>query len=160
MTDNADRLSVELVIAEANGQPVAAAIIAQYGDRAIYLHGGSDHEYRALMAPHLLHWRVMQRARAAGQKIYDMGGVAPEEPERANSKSQTANRANAFAIRHSLIADSLVHPWAGITRFKMGFGGDAVHYPPAVDVVIDSFKYQIYQLGRKLNRSFYFNYAS
>jgi len=121
------RLRVEIAIAERLGHPVAAALVAHYGDRAIYLHGGSDYEQRNLMAPHLLHWAVMQRAAGAGQAVYDLGGIAPD--------------------------DAPNHPWAGISRFKRGFGGTPIDYPPAVDVVVNRGMYQLYQFGRRLNRS-------
>jgi len=120
------RLRVEVALAEYHGQPVAGALLAWWGTTCIYLHGGSNYEQRSLMAPHLLHWTAMQRARDAGCATYDMGGVAPE--------------------------DEPNHAWAGISRFKRGFGGQTISYPSAVDVVLRPFAYQTYTLGRTLRR--------
>ena len=145
----ADCLTVEIAIAESEGQPVAAALVATFGNRVIYLHGGSEYEQRSLMAPHLLHWSIMQRAHAAGLNVYDMGGIAPGEPETRNQKPET-NPVSSFKFQ---VFRSAPHPWSGITRFKQGFGGEAVHYPPAVDVVVNQFAYWLYNLGRRLNRS-------
>jgi lipid II:glycine glycyltransferase (peptidoglycan interpeptide bridge formation enzyme) len=147
-------LTTELAIAEANNRPIAAALIAHYGDRAIYLHGGSDYEQRVLMAPQALHWAIMRRARDAGAMVYDMGGVAPTEPARSEKQAvsgATCRKPQPLTPHPSpLTTDS--HPWAGITRFKRGFGGVAVEYPPAVDVVVNRTMYAVYQLGRKLSR--------
>lgn len=120
------RLSVEVALAEHNGKPVAGALLAWWGKRVIYLHGGSDYQHRALMAPQLLQWKAMQRARDAGRTTYDLGGIAPENQPH--------------------------HPWAGITRFKLGFGGTPVDYPLAVDIVLNPFFYQSYTLLRSLRR--------
>lgn len=69
--------SNELFIAELGGQPLAAAIVNCYtpSATATYLHGGSSRRHRAAMAPHLLHWRVMQEVRRRGLAWYDFGGV-------------------------------------------------------------------------------------
>ncbi len=148
-------LTVELAIAEHENKPIAAALIAHYGTRIIYLHGGSDYTQRNLMAPYALHWAIICRARDQGATVYDMGGVAPEAPGQANSKQQTANSEDVLpeAVRRSPFAVRSLHPWAGISRFKQGFGGHAIHYPPAVDVVVQSTMYRVYQLGRRLHRS-------
>lgn len=100
-------------LAECQGIPVAAAIVAYHGDTATYLHGGSSYAHRAFMAPHLLHWQAMRDAKAAGMRWYDWGGI---EPPAASRKLQASD-------------------WLGMTRFKMGFGGEAVHHPPMHDLV-------------------------
>ena len=118
---------VEVALAEHDGVNVAGALLGWWGDTVIYLHGGSNYERRSLMAPHLLHWTAMRRARDAGKTIYDMGGISPD--------------------------DQPNHPWAGISRFKLGFGGNPIDYLPAVDVVLNEFSYKVYGLARKLRRS-------
>jgi lipid II:glycine glycyltransferase (peptidoglycan interpeptide bridge formation enzyme) len=40
--------------------------------------------------------------------------------------------------------------WPGVTRFKMGFGGETVTYPGTFDLVFDKFWYQLYNLGKKI----------
>jgi lipid II:glycine glycyltransferase (peptidoglycan interpeptide bridge formation enzyme) len=39
--------------------------------------------------------------------------------------------------------------WPGVTRFKFGFGGDVVEYPPAVDIIYKPAWYKIYRLAKK-----------
>lgn len=106
-----------LYLAEHGGVPVACAIVASYSDTATYLHGGSSYEHRALMAPHLLHWQAMRDAKAAGRQWYEWGGIAPQSIE--------AQR------------------WDGMTRFKMGFGGEAAHHSPMQDLI---FRPRVYKI--------------
>lgn len=42
--------------------------------------------------------------------------------------------------------------WPGLTRFKRGFGGMEVSYPPAYDVVFKPAPYAFYRLQRRLRR--------
>jgi len=108
----------KLYIAEHDGAPLAAAIVAHYGDTATYLHGGSSYEHRQHMAPHLLHWTAMRAARDAGMRWYDWGGTSPPRAGMENGEWRMENS-----------------DWAGITRFKCGFGGEAVHHSPTRDLV-------------------------
>ena len=67
----------ELFFAEYERKIVAAAIINFYKPTAAatYLHGASSREFREVMAPHLMHWRIIQEAKKLGFKHYDMWGV-------------------------------------------------------------------------------------
>ena len=100
---------LELFVAEHEGQALAGALVAFTPTRATYLHGASTSEKRELMAPHALHIDIIRAARERGCSEYDFWGVAPPDagPE---------------------------HPWAGVSRFKRGFGGRDVSYLPAYDV--------------------------
>lgn len=70
-----DDFSNELFFAEYNGVVVAAALINFYQGTATYLHGASSNEHRNVMAPHALHWRIMQEAKARGCTHYDFWGT-------------------------------------------------------------------------------------
>ncbi|MFH1193737.1 MAG: peptidoglycan bridge formation glycyltransferase FemA/FemB family protein [bacterium] len=70
-----DSYGNEIFIAYFNNQPVATAMVNFYGDTATYLHGGSDEKYKALMAPHLLHWEIIKTAKSRGTRFYDWWGV-------------------------------------------------------------------------------------
>lgn len=119
-------MRVRLHVAEYEGRPVAAALTAEYGDTVTYLHGASLDADRRVMAPHVLHWEIMRAAKAAGFAKYDFWGVAPEGAEN--------------------------HPWAGITRFKTGFGGDRVSYLGAWELPNGRFWYRVYRLAKSLRR--------
>lgn len=122
-----------LYFAEHEGAPIATALVAYHGDTATYLHGGSSHAHRALMAPHLLHWTAIRDARTVGCRWYDFGGVEPHaDPSHSTGRGSCKPQAGQ--------AQSIQHPesgadWSGITRFKAGFGGEAVHHPPPMDLV-------------------------
>lgn len=67
----------ELFFARMDGVPVAAAMVNFYRPSGIatYLHGASGRAYRDVMAPHLLHWHIMQEARRRGFRMYDFWGI-------------------------------------------------------------------------------------
>lgn len=114
----------ELAIAEIDGQ-VAAVHLMIYADGiATYTHGASKNEFRSAMAPALLYWKTILRAKEKGMVHYDFFGVAPENaPED--------------------------HPWSGITRMKIGFGGKRVSYAGAYDFVVNEALYTMFNMTRK-----------
>ncbi len=130
-TDGKTRPVARLVFAEHDGRILAANLMVYFGETATYLHGASSRERREVMAPQLLHWKAMQDAKAWGFTEYDFWGVAPE---------------NLPAGRQGAVD----HPWAGITRFKRGFGGRYVAYPGTYDLPSNRFWYSLYALVRKL----------
>ena len=67
-------INTELFLAEFEGKSVAGGLMLIHGETYYYLHGGSDHEYRNLMAPFALHWYLIKQANARGFKLYDFGG--------------------------------------------------------------------------------------
>ena len=107
-----------IFFAEYQGMRLATALVVYFGRRATYFYGGSLARYRRVMAPCLLHFEIMRRAKARGLEWYDLWGVAPEdEPE---------------------------HPWANISAFKRKFGGVEVHLVPTLDLVYDQAAYDEY----------------
>lgn len=40
--------------------------------------------------------------------------------------------------------------WPGLTRFKLGFGGEVIEYPSAIDIIYRPAWYKVYQLAKKL----------
>ena len=109
-----------LYAAEYRDTPLAAALIMFHAGTATYLHGASSNEHRELMAPHLLHWHIMQDAKAAGYATYDFWGIDDKNPY-----------------------------WAGITRFKRGFGGSEFSYSDSYDIISSGMWYGAYRVARK-----------
>jgi len=108
----------EILVAEFEGQPLAALMVFALGKRAYYLYGASTDEERNRMPTYLLQWRAMQWARERGCTEYDLWGV-PDADE-ASLEAQ-------FETRH----DGL---W-GVYRFKRGFGGEVKRAAQALDRV-------------------------
>lgn len=88
-----------------------------HGTTAYYLHGGTSSSERSVMAPHALMTHCIAEALTLGASAFDFGGMS-SDPE---------------------------SPWAGITRFKRGFGATEVALPGTYDVVLQSVRYQLYR---------------
>jgi len=108
----------EPLIAEVEGQPVAAIFVFYFAWRAYYLYGMSRESHREKMPNHLLQWEAMRRAKAAGCKVYDLWGAPDVFDE----------------------SDSL---W-GVFRFKEGLGGKVIRTLGAWDYAPNSFWYKMY----------------
>ncbi len=72
---NRSDVSIRLFMAFQDKQPLAAALVLLYDNRAYYLHGASDYAFRALMAPTLLHWHIMSHLHDHGFASYDLWGI-------------------------------------------------------------------------------------
>jgi lipid II:glycine glycyltransferase (peptidoglycan interpeptide bridge formation enzyme) len=107
-----------LFFAEYEGQRLAAALVVFFGPRATYLFGGSVARHRPVMAPYLLHFEIMRKAKTMGHEWYDLWGIAPEnEPD---------------------------HRLAKISIFKRKFGGQEIRLVPTLDYVYDTAAYDNY----------------
>jgi peptidoglycan pentaglycine glycine transferase (the first glycine) len=93
-------------LAECDGAVLAASMEMAYGDTVTYLYGASANAARNVMAPYALHWDAICSAKAAGYRLYDFHGVNP------------VDAANTYYKKS----------WEGITRFKVGWGGERVDY--------------------------------
>ncbi len=113
----APRGLLDLFIAEHEGQPLAAIMVSYFGEVATYLHGASSNEKRELMPNNALQWEAIREARRRGCTVYDFWGVSPPGVED--------------------------HPWAGISRFKRGFGGEEAAFAGAFDLPFRKLTYHL-----------------
>ncbi len=90
----------EPLIAEVEGEPVAAVVIFRFGARAYYFYGMSTGKHRNKMPTYALQWEAIRRAKAAGCRWYDFWG-APDVFDESD-------------------------PMWGVFRFKQGFGAQVV----------------------------------
>lgn len=118
-------LTVKLWLAEHQNQVIATALVSYFNKTATYLHGASNYNYRSLMAPFLLHWEIIKNAKEQNFTFYDLWGIAPTQVK--NEKKS----------------------WAGITRFKRGFGGKEINFVGTYDFVYNQLLYKLYNLGKK-----------
>lgn len=70
----------KLYLAEYEDKILCANLVVFYGDTATYLHGGSSEEYKNLMAPYLLQWEIIKKAKQLGLKYYDFWGIEERYP--------------------------------------------------------------------------------
>lgn len=117
-----------LAFADYDGRPLAANVSIDFNDQRTYLHGASSNLHRNVMAPYLLHNFLINNAIAQGMTSYDFWGVAP-------------------------VGASKNHSWAGITQFKLGFGGEIVTAPGTFDIPLSLPVYSLYR-GTKLLQKF------
>jgi lipid II:glycine glycyltransferase (peptidoglycan interpeptide bridge formation enzyme) len=123
------------LIAEVEGQPVAALIAYRFGPTAYYLYGMSTSEHREKMPNYLLQWEAMRWAKRQGCERYDLWGA----PDRIDPDD----------------------PMYGVYRFKDGFGARFVRTVGAWDLPLRPTLYALYTrfvplvlaLLRKIGRS-------
>jgi lipid II:glycine glycyltransferase (peptidoglycan interpeptide bridge formation enzyme) len=115
---------VKIYTAYYQDKPIATGLFIYHGDTVTYLHGGSDYNYRSMMAPYLLHWQVMQAAYQDKFAYYDWFGIAPD--------------------------NQLKHPFAGITRFKLDFGGEIISRPGTFEQPLRPLWYNAYSIMKHL----------
>ena len=108
----------EPLIAEVDGEPVAAIFVFYFAGRAYYVYGMSRDAHREKMPTYLLQWEAMKRARAKGCSVYDLWG-APDVFDESDSM------------------------W-GVYRFKEGLGGKVVRTLGAWDFAPNPFWYKLY----------------
>ncbi len=113
--------------AKNNEKIIAANIVIRFGNTTTYLHGASASVDREVMAPYLLQWQQIKDAKRDGFARYDFWGIAPRMRKSNKEKS-----------------------WAGITRFKNGFGGSEVSYVGATVLPIRRFWYSVYRKAKHL----------
>jgi len=108
----------EALIAEVDGQAVAAIFVFYFARRAYYLYGMSRAAHREKMPNHLLQWEAIRRAKQHGCTIYDLWGAPDEFGED--------------------------DPLWGVYRFKEGLGGEVVRTAGAWDYPSNALWYPVY----------------
>jgi lipid II:glycine glycyltransferase (peptidoglycan interpeptide bridge formation enzyme) len=106
------------LIAELEGQAIAAVYLFHFAGRAYYLYGMSGEAHRDLMPNYLLQFAAMRWARQQGCRVYDLWG-APE------------------------IFDQSDMLW-GVFRFKEGLGGQVQRTLGAWDFAPNPLWYWVY----------------
>lgn len=133
---------VEQATAYVDDEPIASGIFISYRHRYIYVHGASANHHRELMAPYALQWAAIKRAQEFSARYYDFWGIAPPI-----SLSEIKN--TDVQQFHNLTWDKN-HSWAGVTRFKAGFGGTVEHVGPAFEIPVREGLYKLFRMIKKL----------
>ncbi|HJN62157.1 MAG TPA: peptidoglycan bridge formation glycyltransferase FemA/FemB family protein [Candidatus Parcubacteria bacterium] len=119
---------ISIFLGEYKGELISSAIVVFWQGLAFYHHGASSTKYPKVPVSYLLQWEVIKEAKKRGCKLYNFWGIAPD-----NNKK---------------------HPWAGLTLFKMGFGGYKKEYIKTQDLPLSN-KYwltYIFERIRKFKR--------
>ncbi|WP_046864136.1 lipid II:glycine glycyltransferase FemX [Microvirga massiliensis] len=105
-----------IFFAEYQGTRVATALVVYFGRTATYYHGGSRAIHRNVMAPYLLHFEIMRKARTLGLQLYDLFGVTPQ--------------------------GGPCDGWTDISMFKRKFGGRELRLVPTLEYIYDPVAYK------------------
>ena len=106
------------LIAEVDGQMIAAVMIFVTGDTARYVYGMSGPDHREKMPNYLLQWEAIKLAKEKGCRTYDLWGA----PDEFNEEDRM---------------------W-GVYQFKRGLGGEVVITPGAWDLPLRKTGYRLF----------------
>lgn len=115
--------SVKLLMADYEGQFLAAMFLLLSHQRATYLYGASTIALKHLKPTYALQWTAIKLAKSAGCTEYDLFGAAP----------------NRFKS----------HPLHGIHHYKKGFGGKLYHRMGCWDYPFEPQRYQLIKAQEK-----------
>jgi lipid II:glycine glycyltransferase (peptidoglycan interpeptide bridge formation enzyme) len=125
-----------LLLAEVDGEPVAALMVFAMGQQAWYFYGASGDAHREKMPTYLLQWEAIRWSRSRGCTEYDLWGVPDEDSDTLEAE---------FMER----SDGL---W-GVYRFKRGFAGRLTRTAGAWDRPQRPLLYWLYCQAVSLRRS-------
>lgn len=115
-----------LYLADYQGEHLAAALVYDDKDTRFYAHAATSDKERKLAAGTVLLVQMILDAKSRGAKIFDFWGVTTSEDPH--------------------------HPWYGFSKYKRSFGGELVTYSGTWDLPLNSLRYHLYKVVRKLNR--------
>lgn len=113
----------ELLIAEREGETLAAAIVAYHHTTAYYFYAASRAGHGKYNAPSLLLWTMIRRAQTLGYRTLDLWGISETKRE-----------------------------WRGVTAFKKSFGGTSVKFVGTWDYAYRPLWYSVYRLAAAVVR--------
>ncbi|MBN1263334.1 MAG: peptidoglycan bridge formation glycyltransferase FemA/FemB family protein [Candidatus Pacebacteria bacterium] len=99
---------IALIKVSLDKELLAIGMFVFYGDTAVYHYSGSVTTQPQAFASYAMIWAAVKEAKRRGLKVLDLWGIAPSDDPR--------------------------HRFAGVTRFKKGFGGNRVDWLPARDL--------------------------
>ncbi len=102
-------------LAEYKGEVLSSGIFVFWNNIGFYHHGASTRSHPKIPSSYLMMWRAIEEAKERGCKKFNFWGTAPL----SDSEEYDEN-----------------HPWAGLTLFKMGFGGQSKKYVKTQDFII------------------------
>ena len=116
---------ISLFIGKYKDEVLASAIVIFWGGIAFYHQGASLLKYPKIPASYLLQWKAIKEAKKRGCHLYNFWGIVP--------------------------TDEKSHPWAGLSLFKKGFGGQEKKYVKTQDLPL-SWRYWPTYFFEKLRR--------
>ena len=102
--------------------------------------GASSSRHQKIPASYLLQWTAIKDALRRGDHVYNFWGIAP----------RIAGPDGELSIANP------GHPFAGVTLFKTGFGGESLTLHPCIDIPLKRSYYLTrgFEYVRKWRRGF------
>jgi lipid II:glycine glycyltransferase (peptidoglycan interpeptide bridge formation enzyme) len=125
---------ISLFFGKYKNEIVSSAIFVFWQKIGFYHHGANSLKYPKIPVSYLLLWEAIKEAKKRGCQTFNFWGIAPLRT--TNFKSEILNPR---------------HPWAGLTLFKMGFGGYKKEYLKTQDFPLSK-KYWLVYLFEKLRK--------
>jgi lipid II:glycine glycyltransferase (peptidoglycan interpeptide bridge formation enzyme) len=129
-----DDKQILIILGKYRGQVLSGGIFVFWQKIGFYHHGASLQKYSKIPVSYLMIWEAIREAKNRGCQKFNFWGIAPIS---SNIEPQTSN--------------FWKHPWAGLTLFKMGFGGEKREYVKTQDFPISK-KYWICYLIEKIRK--------
>lgn len=122
---------ISIFLGKYKDEIVSSGIFVFWQGIGFYHHGASSLKYPQIPASYLLLWEAIKTAKERGCEKFNFWGIAP------------------------LDSGSRKHPWAGLTLFKMGFGGKTKEYVKTQDLILSQKYWMSYFVERlrKLKRA-------
>ncbi len=139
-----------LLVADVQGQSVAAIVVAAVGRGAWYPWGASSDRHRSAMPNYGLHFAAMQWARRRGASYYDMWGIPVPLGELARSirwSDKGKTWPNVLPVELQKLPQRDL--WS-VYRMKQGFGGQIVHKVGAWDLPVRPATYRVFVMGSRV----------
>lgn len=123
-----------ILLGKLKGEVISSAIVVFWQGGAYYHHGASTSNQKVPIS-YLLQWTAIKEAKKRNCLSYNFWGIAEEIKNKDDIKKSK-------------------HPWAGLTLFKMGFGGARKEYVKTQDLPISARYYltYIFEKLRKIKR--------
>lgn len=99
--------NTDLIMAYKDNELLGGVLICYSPDAAFYMYAGSTQNGKKLFAPTILAWEAIKLSKKRKKKVFDFEGVYDSRYKSTKT-------------------------WRGFTRFKEGFGGEVVEYPPTL----------------------------
>ena len=135
----APRNECTLYLARHQGNVIASSIHMHAFGETSYHHGASSYAHNKIPASYLLQWTAIRDALKRGDNVYNFWGIAPGTLTEEGFKISEPK-----------------HPFAGVTLFKTGFGGNLLNLMHCQDIALTK-KYYLtrgFEILRKWKRGF------
>lgn len=109
--------------AQHEGRTLSSGLFFLFAETFYYLHGASGSDGKNVMAPYALQWQAIRDAKKHGAKTFDFLGVAATRQQQKT--------------------------WAGITRFKEGFGGRTLFCEHTKEIPLQEKKYRLFRFLKR-----------